>query len=226
MKRIAIALLLTLVAVGAQAETIFDLQTGLVPEDTIVSVFGVTVTAAAYNGVFVAEAPFAGYNGIWVYTGGDLGYVPGDILDIEGAMYVEYNGLSELNATAAEVVISMTGAGPVPAPNAMTAAELNADPEIWESCMITVTDGMMVTEILSYGEWIATAESGEIVTFDDTWYDDTTVALDDCYNSATGILYYSFGVFKLEAFVDGIELTDCTVDAEDHSFGTVKALYR
>jgi len=122
------------------------------------------------------------------------------------------------------------GTLPVPAPNVVSAADIwngGPDAEAWESCMITVQDGMQVTAAANaYGEWYATALDGTVVMFDDYWYDDTQVMLQQCYNNATGILNYSFNDFKLEAFADGIELVDCGVDAQDISFSSVKALYR
>ena len=93
--------------------------------------------------------------------------------------------------------------------------------------MVLVQDGMEVTTAPnSFGEWFATALDGTEVMFDDYWYDDTQVALMQCYNNATGILNYSFSAFKLEAFADGIPIVDCTVPTEAVTFSDLKALYR
>ncbi len=227
MKRIAIALLFVLVAVGAQAATIYDIQTGLYAEGDIVDLTGVTVTAVRYNGVWVAEAPFGAYNGIWVY--GPTGFLAGDIIDIVGGEYIEYYDLSEI--LTANATVTLVGTGEVPAPIMLNAADLFdapvlADAEPYESCLITIVDGMIVAEILSYGQWIAMALDGTPVLFDDYLYDSSTVILDQCYNNATGILDFSYGDFKLQALVDGIMLTDCTVATDEVTFEGVKALYR
>jgi len=229
MKKIALAFLLILVAGMAQATTIYDIQTGAVDLNSLVTPQDVVVTAVMYNGVFVAEAPYSEYNGIWVYTGSDdpHGLVPGDVVSICGE-YKEYYDLSEIDIVAAGLYGSIlkVGTQDIPAPSFVTAAELAADGEPWESCVVTIVDGMIVSEIHGYGEWSAIAEDGTPVRFDDFWFDDTTVLVDHCYNNATGVWYYGYGEFKLEAFEDGIELTECYVATEDVTFGTMKALYR
>jgi len=231
MKILVTVMLLLVLASGAMAQgtSIYDIQTGLVNTGTLVTPRGV-VTGATANGFFVAEAPYDAWRGIWVYYPGHT-MVPGDDVQLCG-VYAEYYGLSEVDIVAAGLYGSALKMGtlPVPAPNVVSAADIwngGPDAEAWESCMITVQDGMQVTAAANaYGEWYATALDGTVVMFDDYWYDDTQVMLQQCYNNATGILNYSFNDFKLEAFADGIELVDCGVDAQDISFSSVKALYR
>lgn len=231
MKTIVTAILFLIIATGAfaQGSSIYDIQTGLVAEGTLVTPRGV-VTGVTSSGFFVAEAPYDAWRGIWVYAPGHTS-VPGDDVQLCG-LYEEYYGLSEINIPGADIYGSVLKMGtlPVPAPNVVNAADIwngGADAESWESCMITVQDGMQVTTAAnSYGEWFATALDGTEVMFDDYWYDDTTVMLNECYNNATGILNYSFSAFKLEAFADGIPVVDCAVSGEDMSFSSVKALYR
>lgn len=229
MKKIALALLLVLVAGAAQAVTIADIQMGLVEENSLVNPCDVVVTAVHYNGVFVAEAPYGEYNGIWVYMGSDdpIDLIAGDVVCICGE-YKEYYDLSEIDVPAAGLYGSVlkVDTQEVPIPTSLTAAELAADPEPWESCAVTINDGMMVSEIGDYGEWTALAMDGTPVMFDDYWYDAETVMVDDCYNEATGIWFYGYGAFKLEAYADGIEVVDCYVATDEVSFGAVKALYR
>ncbi|MCP4293124.1 MAG: hypothetical protein GY780_14965 [bacterium] len=235
MKKIVLAMFVLLIAGVAQGTAIYDIQTGAVAENSLVTPCEVVVTATTDNGVFVAEAPYSQYNGIWVYTGSNEphGMVAGDVVCICGE-YIEYYDLSEIDIVAAGVYGSLikVGSQAVPTPSLVTAADLAADSEPWESCAVTITDAMTVNEILSYGEWTAATSDGSAATvettvrFDDFWYDADTVMLEDCYGSATGIYYYSFGNFKLEAFADGIELVDCSVATEDVTFGAIKALYR
>ncbi len=229
MKKIALAFLVILIAGVAQGTAIYDIQTGAFPEGDLATPCEVVVTAVTDNGIFVAEAPYGEYNGIWVYTGSNEphGMVAGDIVCICGE-YKEFFDLSEIDIVAAGIYGSLikVGTQTVPTPSNVTAADLAADSERWESCAITITDGMTVEEIHSYGEWTAAAQDGNPVRFDDFWYDASTVLLGDCYDSATGIYYYSYGDFKLEAFEDGIVVVDCSVSTEDVTFGAVKALYR
>jgi hypothetical protein len=230
MKKIVLATLLILVAASANAGVIHDIQTGLVDTGTLVTPCDAVVVAVAYNGIWVAEAPYGAFDGIWVYMGSSdpIDFVAGDVVCICGE-YKEYYDLSEIDIVAAGLYGSVvrTGSATVPMPSYVTAAELAADSEPWESCAITVVDGMEVTtEPSSYGEWFATAQDGNEVMFDDIFYDDTTVVLGQCYDNATGILNFNFGAFKLEAYADGIAVVDCTVDTEDKTLSSVKALYR
>lgn len=229
MKRIALAFLILMVAGVAQGTAIYDIQTGAVDENSLVTPCDVVVTAVTDNGIFVAEAPYTEYNGIWVYTGSDEphGMVAGDVVCICGE-YVEYYDLSEIDVVAAGLYGSVVKVGTqaIPAPSYVTAADLAADGEPWESCVVTIIDGMIVNEVHSYGEWSALALDGTEVRFDDFWFDAATVEVDQCYNNATGVWYYGYGNFKLEAFADGIELTDCYVSTQEVTFGNIKALYR
>ncbi len=229
MKRIAIALLFVLVAVSAQAATIFDIQTGMYAEGDLVDLTGVTVTAVRDGyGVWVSEAPFGANNGIYVY--GPTEAVAGDIIDIVGGEYIEYYDLSEVKIFDATVTIVSSGA--VPAPIMLNAADLFeatpvlVDADLYESCLVTIVDGMTVSEIQSYGQWTATAEDGTVVLFDDYLFDASTVEVGQCYNNATGILDYSYSAYKLQALVDGVVPTDCTVATDKVSFEAVKSLYR
>lgn len=229
MKKIALVFLLVLVAGVAQGTAIYDIQTGAVDENTLVTPCDVVVTAVTYNGIFVAEAPYGEYNGIWVYTGSDEphGMVAGDVVCICGE-YLEYFDLSEIDIVAAGLYGSLVKVGTqaIPAPSYVSAADLAADGEPWESCVVTITDGMVVSEVHDYGEWSANATDGTPIRFDDYWFDASTVEVDQCYNNATGVYFYSYGDFKLEAFEDGIELTDCLVATDEVTFGAIKSLYR
>ncbi len=231
MKRLAIVFSFLLVAVCAQsvfavaAPTIFDIQNGVYLEGDVVTIENVVVTAIRYNGIWVEEAPYGAYNGIWVYMGSTTN-VPGDIVNVTGT-YAEYYGLTELNASGG--LVEVVGSGAVPAPTVMTAASMLADPEPWVSCLITISDGMNITEtsdVLGHGYWTAQTISGDILNFDDYLYDDTTVLLGQCYNNATGILEYTYSTYRMEPFADGYPLVDCVVDAEETSFGSVKSLFR
>ena len=229
MKKIALAILVILAASAVQASSIYDIQTGAFPEGNLSTPCNVVVTAVTDNGIFVAEEPYGEFNGIWVYTGNDEphGMVPGDVVCICGE-YKEYFDLSEIDIVSAGIYGSLikVGTQAVPTPTPLTAAELAANSENWESCAVTVIDGMSVSELLSFGEWNATAEDGNVVRFDDIWYPSDTVVVGDCYDSATGIYFYSYGNFKLEAYEDGIDVVDCSVPTEEVTFDAVKALYR
>lgn len=229
MKRIAIALLLTIIAATAvQAATITELQTGVHTPGDILDIAGVIVVGintGSSNGFWIAEAPFGATNGVYAY-GPNADVAVGDILDIVGGEYAEYYDLTEYKTFDAMTTVVSSG-NPVPAPSMMTADELYADAEPWEGCAIMLTDGMIVTVAASqYGEWTATTMGGTDVLFDDYMFDDTTVLVDQCYNSVTAIVDYTYGAYKLQPFVDGVELVDCAVATESSTLDAVKSLYR
>jgi hypothetical protein len=229
MKKIALACFIALIAAGAQAGVIEDIQTGMAEIGTLQTPCDVVITAVGPSGIWVAEAPYGANNGIWVYMGSDAtdGLMAGDIVCICGE-YKEYYDLSEIDIVSAGLYGSVvkTGTMAVPMPSYVTAADLMADPEPWESCVITIVDGMEVTnEDLGFGEWEATALDGTPIRFDDVFYEGE-ILLGQCFNNATGVYTYSFSNFKLLPFADGMALTDCMVDTEGKSLSSLKALYR
>ena len=146
----------------------------------------------------------------------------GDVLDLVG-VYSEYKDLTAIIAQG----WTMVGQVEVPQLYA-TAAELMSDPEAWESCVLQVTDGLIVNEILPDGDWVVVSFEDGItnVRLDPYWYDPSDVELGQCYNNATGMFIFHEGAYCLKVFPDGLTLTDCTVDAAPISFGAVKSLYR
>lgn len=227
--RLASALLLIIVALPAAAGTIVDLQTGAYAVGDLVVVDDAVVTAVRDNGVFISEAGGGPYTGVWVYTGTGHDLTAYTTVDVAG-YYEEYYDATEINVVAADTLGYALDQGVAASPSAwpVTIAELNADPEAYESCFILVTDGMIVTEIGSYGEW--TMESavtpGEFIVMDDFWEDPTRFEVGTCSSSAIGIYWYSFGAYKLEPFYHGVCICDCTVGNEERSFGEVKNLFR
>ncbi len=227
MKKIALAFLVLMIAGVAQATTIYDIQAGNVAENTLVTPCDVVVTAVADNGIWVAEAPYGPMNGIWVYMGSNdpIDLVPGDQVCICGE-YKEYYDLSEIDILSAGAYGSVlkTGEVALPAPSIVAAADLGED---WESCVVTISDGMFLSEMPDqHGEWKVTTTDGTVVIFDDVFFDDTTVSPSDCYNNATGVLTYTYGSYKLEVFADGLEIVPCSVATNEVEFGQIKAMYR
>ena len=231
MKTFAMVLIMVAATATAFAGPIYDVQTGVYAEGDEVVVSGAVVTGVRNNGFFMSEDLSATFSGVWVYTGtGNHTAVVGDLVDVAG-LYKEYYDLTEIdvNADASGYATVVGQFGGEMLPLDVTMAQLVADGEPYEGCMIRLTDGMTVTVAPdSHGEWEAESHEtpGDTVVFDDYWYDTTTVSLGDCYNSATGCLYYSYGAFKLEAFADGLEVVDCVVATEPVSFDSVKSLYR
>jgi hypothetical protein len=228
MKKFVIVMVM-LCAGSAFAGAIYDVQTGVYALDAEVTIEDAVVTGVRYNGVFVNEQVNGPYTGVWVYTGVAPGVLVGDLVDVKG-LYKEYFDLTEIDVAAdltGYLTFDSIHTGALVAVD-MTIPALQADPEPWESCFIQITSGMMVTEILTYGEWkVEDVDApGQYLVMDDYWYDETTVLVGDCYSCAVGILMYNYGVFKLEPFEGNICVVDCSVGNEEMTFGGVKALYR
>ena len=252
MKKTATACLLVIIAsVGfaqiGQAEcqnSIYDIQTDIAnhPNDTLQPTCGI-ITALRYNGFYLQEHadpginPNGEYSGIWVYVGPDpvteYGVAVGDYVGVCG-LRKEYFDLTELDIPAAliygYVLPNPDVGGPPPPlpPIYVTAAQVVADGEVWESVRITIVDGMQVPFgfDMGNGNWAVDALDGTALIFDDYWYDFASVMEGQCYNNATGIYYFGYGAFKLEPFVDGIPIVDCAVGTEAMSLGTIKAMFR
>ena len=232
MKRILLSVLLLTLGSSALAQSVpttcYDLNTGVVPAGTMVDILGgsVVVTSVRYNGFSCTDLAAGPYTAIWVYTGVVPAVQIDDLVEILGGEYKEYYELSEIDMTTFGGTWAVVGSAPAPC-IVKTAAQLMADPEAWESHVITVCDGMTVTAMLSYGEWTAQSyDSGVVLNFDDYYYDETQLSVGTCYMGAIGLWTYSFEVWKLNPLSYGICIVDCTVGDEAMSFGQVKSLYR
>ena len=101
------------------------------------------------------------------------------MVDVKG-LYEEYYDVTEINVTT-DLTGYCTYVGDYDGtlvPTSVTVAQLNADPEPWESCFIAVLGLMIVTDNdLGYGEWEAELmdDLGQFIRFDDYWYDPVDV---------------------------------------------------
>lgn len=186
------------------------------------------VTAVRSSGFFVSQAPHGAWDAIWIYYPGHA-FVAGDLVSICGVLK-EVCGLTTIDIPAGGLYgyILKTGTAPIPPVNYVTAADLLASPEQWESVTIMITDGMTVPAGYSLGSgmWNVDALDGSHLVFDDFWYPFANVMEGQCYNNATGILHDNCGQFVFEPFADGIPIVNCSVDTESVSMGGVKALFR
>jgi hypothetical protein len=232
MKKISIVLAVMLLAGVANAGPIYDMEvSGLYASGDYVTVICATVTAVGTYGCAIAEAPFAMGNSTWVYLGSGHTTLVGDIVTVT-APYLEYYDLTELDvghylASDPPATIETVGVCEVmPDPIMITAADIMAAPEHYESCMVWLTDGFNISEILTYGEWHATAVGGTQIRFDDYWYDESGLAVGQCADWAIGMWTYSYENFKIHPVVDGFPVVDCVVSADEMSLDSIKALYR
>ena len=229
---VIVALLVVLTAGTVMAEsiqtTIPAIRTGQVAENSQVDVVGgnAVVTAVRYNGFSCTDPTAAAYSAIWVYTSSIPTVAIGDVIDIVNGEYKEYYDLSEIDMTTFAGTVTILSSGPVPC-LAMSLANMLADPEAWESHVVTLTDGFTITAMLSYGQWEAEAYgTGLTLIHDDYFYDPALLAVGDCYMCVTGLYTYSFGAYVFNPLDCGLTVVDCTVGNDVMSFRDLKSDYR
>ncbi len=224
MRSLFVFVLLTVLAVSATAGPIFDIRTQAGRVGDVVEIKDAIVTAVQNSSFCVTELPAGPYTAIWIYQGSTPTVVMGDKVNIKGLVRDAF-GRAEISLCWPDGAgVLVTGQGPVPDIQ-LTTTGIMVDPEAWESALITITDGMIVQELLPRGQWRATSVETSIdVIFDDYFYDFATVDLGDCYNSAYGLYTWHDGarVFK----VLSAALIDCTIANEHLTFGEMKAIYR
>ena len=233
MKTLLTTLLLVAIAGSAfaQGETVSiqDIRTGLVPAGTECQLSGTNVvTSVRYNGFSLAQvpAPSSGFGAIWVYTGTAPTCDVGDYVYVYAGEYKEYYDLSELDMTTLGGTVTVTSSGNATPKYVVSLADALANAEAYESHILEIAEEVIVTEFLDHGEWYAESVTGDVLYQDDYFFDETTLALGDCYTGATGLWTYAYGDYKLNPFSDGITAGECVVANEALSFGEVKALYR
>ncbi len=196
--------------------------------NSLVTPCDAVITEVRSTGFFASQAPHGPYDAIWVYYPGHT-FAPGDLISICG-LFKEVCGLTTIDIPAAGLYgyILKTGTAPIPPVNYVTAADLMASPEQWESVTITIVDGMTVPAgfSLGSGQWLVNALDGTPLLFDDFWYNFAQVMEGQCYNNATGIIHDACGVYTFEPFDDGLPIVNCSVNEETVSLGTIKALFR
>lgn len=183
--------------IGACTATIRDVRQGAFPQNSVVSLDAVVVTAVrAESGFVVQDVAGGAYSGIYVYDYGTNIVAVGDMVDISGT-YIEYYGLSELT----DITVSVTGAGALPAAIESDACALAADPEPYESVRVHLASGTVTDDnadsddgSVDYDEFVIDS----CLRVDD-WLDETIdqPALGTTYSSISGVLIFSFDNFKL-----------------------------
>jgi hypothetical protein len=194
------------------AATIYEIQMGMHPDKTYVDVKDVVVTSPFFkdkngNGnVFIAEAAGGEYSGIQVYIYADVTLeleaadkVPklGDVLTISG-QYTEFYDYSEITLSKADN-LTITGTGTVPDPAVVAPADIatgGSKAEAYEGVLVQVQDVTVTAPVVEFGEFTVT---GDLVV-DDLFFlpePGPSPAMDQAYTSITGLLAYSFEVFKL-----------------------------
>jgi hypothetical protein len=209
--------LMTMGAATARADaTIFDIQLGVYPENTVVEADGVVVTAVGFWGFYVQEPnpdPTWGrqYSGIWVFTASNHTVHKGDVVNVK-ATYQEYFGLSELDASLTGGFVNYVGPGTIPDPVPCLISEVNdtgAYAEAYEGVLIRVdrSDNTLYSYAPnSFNEWYlrtnnnATGDSLLIDSFSAKSGDDFEYAIPapgTQISFVQGVLGYDHNQYKL-----------------------------
>lgn len=193
------------VTTEADEVTIYDIQMGMVPDGTFVSLDNVIVTSpvqVADGGVTVQDPMGGQFSGIYLYlfaevvTGVPL--QPGDVVSIRGT-YTEFFDQSQIEITEVNG-IEVTGSDAVPEPVLVDAADIavgGADAEAYEGVLVRV-EGVTATEATDqFGQF--GVDDGLVITnfflFEQGGFLD--VLPGTAFGFAQGPLLYNFEEYKL-----------------------------
>ena len=184
------------VVYSGSVNSIASIQDGTIPTGTVVTIQGiVTAESWAFDSPdnlshFFIQDDEAAYSGIKVYESG-VAVAQGDEVRLTGEVD-EYFGLTEIiNLDSMEILSHNHRVNPVVVPITTT------DWEPYEGVLITVEDVTVSNPDLGFGEWSVTDGTNELVLDDDAKYYYYPVQ-DEALASVTGVLDYSFNVYKLQ----------------------------
>jgi len=195
---------------SGETVTIYDIQQGKVPVDIVVELKNVVATSPVYFDknkkafLFVSEAAGGPFSGIQVYIYDDVAAelgagLPkmGDALSLR-ATYTEFFDLSQLTVKAASDV-TITGAGTIPAPSVVTAAEIatnGAKAEDYEGCLVQIVGAEVTAPVVQFGEF----EVDNALKVDDLFFVPSPgpkPPQGTKFSALVGQVTYSFEEFKL-----------------------------
>lgn len=193
---------------GHSLVTVYDIQGGAVPENTLVEIRDVVVTSPTFkssskstdnDSFFVIEKNGGAYSGIYIFFKDNKADVAiGDLVDIKGT-YMEYYNNSQIVAT--EVI--KKGTSPLPAPTDVDPGKVKTggeESENYEGVLIRVinvevtNDSVLGTDGKPHGDFEVTG--GLIVG--KFFQRDYKAKNGDRLDSIIGVLNYSFDQMRLQ----------------------------
>ncbi len=161
------------------------------------------LTTSGSGGFFMQDAAGA-WSGVQVY-GANGGVAIGDEVQVTGNV-LEYFTFTEIEV-ADSTAYSVLSSGNTPyAASLQTAAD--AYSEAYESVLVRVENMSCSNDSLGFGEWEVQDDLLNSYVVDDALFFGFTPVVGECYN-LEGVMYYSFGAFKLEPR-DAADITTCT----------------
>jgi hypothetical protein len=182
--------------------TIYEIQQGMIPEGTTVSVQGVIMTSPVdteYGLAFVEEPGAGEYSGISLYLWDEVvmgvQLQPGDVVDLVGE-YGEWNGASQL-IIKDPADVAVVGSDALPGPDVVDVAAVartNVDAEPWEGVRVRVNDVTVAQANDGFGQYLLVGDALVGHTYLDPLPE---VVPGGTFASVTGELHYSFDEFKI-----------------------------
>ncbi len=172
--------------------SIFDIQTGEVDAGNTVTLVDVVVTSPLTgegDGFFVQDEGGGEYSGLYVYIYDEVELAPsvGDTVTLSGQVS-EFYDATQITVTGATDAIITGSATPI-------ATLLATEPEnweAWESCLVSLEDQTVTSDVNTYGEVdlsIGIPMDNLFVNF--------TASEGDVITSVTGPITYSFESYKI-----------------------------
>jgi predicted extracellular nuclease len=184
--------------------TIFDIQQGMVPEGTIVTIRDVVVTSPVHfekNGVFVQEQEGGQFSGLYLYMWNEVvdqvGLSPGDVVNVTGE-YVVFYGMSQLTVRRVADV-DVVGQTQPPAPAVVAATDVATGGSLarnYQGVLVQVENVTVTQPVNQHGEFVV--DGGLLV-------DDFFLLGDDApkpnpgavFDRITGPLYFAFDKYRV-----------------------------
>ncbi len=197
---------------GLQTSTIYQIQQGEVPLESLVDVKGVVVTSPVITDkndqgfFFVSELAGGPFSGIQVFVRGMTyaelvlnGQIPavGDVIDIR-ATYTEFFEMSQLTLSSPGD-LTVTGTSPLPAPSMVTAAEVTTGggkAEDYEGCLVQIADATVTKPVEQFGEF----QVDDVLIVDDLFFaplPGPKPAVGTVFTPLVGLMTYSFEARKM-----------------------------
>lgn len=188
----------------AATVTIFDIQQGMVAENTTVNVKDVVVTSPVNfesGGVFVQEQQGGEFSGIYLYMWNEVvdgvQLTPGDVVTVTGE-YVVFYGMSQITVRKA-ADLEVVGDAEPPAPAVVPAADIATGGDRarnFQGVLVQIENATVTQPANQHGEFVV--EGGLLV-------DDFFLAPGDApdpdvgavYDSIVGPLYFAFDKYRI-----------------------------
>ena len=177
---------------GPAAVTLAEIQQGDYENRTVTVENVVAVTDLVSDHFWVQDAGGGEWGGMYVYVGPwietPVTVSAGDVLNITGSVS-EYYDLTELTLDTAEdlTVVSSDGT-----PTAVSLSSAPSNWENYESVLVTLENVSVSDDVDQYGQYPL---DFNILLGNDLY--SPTASNGDTFESLTGLVYYSYGEFKL-----------------------------